>query len=95
MLGRMQPPWCPSCSVPPGPDCPVRAHDTRHAKRREQRMLPALAAVQIDDARAEYLSDLLGWLYDGADCRHGCNGDCYTSGGLRCNFTCHPHYGEG
>lgn len=28
-------------------------------------------------------------LGDSSDCRHGCNGDCLTSGSEVCNFTCH------
>lgn len=24
------------------------------------------------------------------DCRHGCNGDCVTSGSDVCTFVCHP-----
>ena len=28
-------------------------------------------------------------LDDPSDCRHGCNGDCVTSGSEVCNFTCH------
>ena len=28
-------------------------------------------------------------LIDPSDCRHGCNGDCITSGSERCDFTCH------
>lgn len=29
-------------------------------------------------------------LIDESDCRHGCNGDCHTSGSDRCTISCHP-----
>lgn len=40
------------------------------------------AAWSAPDALPSPLADL-------SDCRHGCNGDCLTSGSDVCNFTCH------
>lgn len=48
---------------------------THHRERRE--------------AKVEISSQMPRPFDPSVDCRHGCNGDCYKSGSLECDFTCH------
>lgn len=57
---------------------------TREAKRAEQRAFAVLVAgLLAGDLRIPFT--------DYSDCRHGCNGECYESGGESCDFTCHEN----
>ena len=86
MLGDMRQSWCRHCRAQPGPDCPDWGHSTRGAKRREQRAVrDETSLLVVPSAREADLDRRL----TGGDCRHGCNGDCITSGSERCDFTCH------
>lgn len=33
MPGKVNPPWCPVCKAPPGPDCPTRQLTPRQVRR--------------------------------------------------------------
>lgn len=63
-----------------GLDCSGAGTDPRWRKRVEQREFARSYAPE---------GALPTPLDDPSDCRHGCNGDCLTSGSEVCNFTCH------
>ena len=62
------------CSCCNGPRT-VKAERQREKRAMARELLPAGKAPSP--------------LGDSSDCRHGCNGDCLTSGSEVCNFTCH------
>lgn len=90
MLGRFRVGFCNN------PVCCPQPVGNRRRKRAEQRQVQALALHETSsDARRQAFIDDHGLLAASAafgaetDCHHGCNGDCETAGGERCNFTCH------
>lgn len=68
------------CAVPRRTRSAQRHHERRAWQRNDQE--PYLYFNPRFQREDDYDADP-------SDCRHGCNGDCITSGSERCTLTCH------